>query len=116
MEANVLLFRCPNAKRSYGVRVQKMRDGDWYRTWAFKLSEKTARREGYDRSVIRGNLYATEEYPGCPYCGAKVFVMCGSCNKISCWDGTDRFTCPWCGVSSGVSEADDVFTVSTDGD
>ena len=116
MEANVLLFKCTKSKRAYGVRIQKMRDGDWYRTWAFKLSEGSAKREGYDRSVIKGNLYATEEYPGCPYCGCQGFVMCGHCQKIACWDGESSYTCPWCGTKSNISTAEDMFTVTANGD
>lgn len=51
-----------------------MRDGDWYRTWAFKLNDKLAKREGYELQSISGSLIATEDFPGCPYCGAHSFI------------------------------------------
>ena len=95
MEANIVLFKCSREKKYYGVRVQKV-DGDWVRTWAFKISEKNAKAEGYDVQPIRGNLYSTDEYPGCPYCSLKSFVQCNKCGKISCWGGETTLICPWC--------------------
>ena len=68
MDAKVLIFRCTRGKQPYGVRVQRMEDGDWWRTWAFKINFQVARDEGYDRNQIQGNLYATDEFPGCPHC------------------------------------------------
>lgn len=113
MEANILLFKCSKAKRIYGVRVQKMKDGDWWRTWAFKISPKQAQHEGYDRTPVQGNLNATEEYPGCPYCGANNFVQCGNCQKISCWNGETQLTCPWCGtIMNNIVVATDKFNVT----
>ena len=97
MEATVILAKCSKAKRTYGIRIQKMEDGDWHRTWAFPVDEKRACNEHYDETSVQGNLRATEKYPGCPYCGTKGFVQCGSCHKISCWNGESRMTCPWCG-------------------
>ena len=97
MEANILLFRCNNANQIYGVRVQKMGDGDWWRTWAFKVKAQQAKREGFDKTRVQGNLDATDEYPGCPYCGTHGFVQCGQCQKITCWNGETSMVCKWCG-------------------
>ena len=97
MEAVVILAKCSKNKSLYGMRAQKMNDGDWWRTWAFPVDERKAHKEGYDITNIQGNLYHTEDYPGCPYCGAKSFVLCNKCNKITCWKGETRLTCQWCG-------------------
>ncbi len=111
MEANIILFKCSRQSKYYGVRVQKVND-DWVRTWAFKISEKNAKKEGYDQQPIRGNLYATDEYPGCPYCGLKSFVQCNACNKISCWNGESSLQCVWCGNQmSNIVTATDEFDV-----
>ena len=52
MEASVLVMKCGLSRNTFGVRIQKMRDGDWYRTWAFKLNDKLAKREGYELQSI----------------------------------------------------------------
>lgn len=113
MEAAVILVKCSNGKRVYGIRTQKMSDGDWWRTWAFPVDEKRAKNEGYDETKVQGNLYHTEEYPGCPYCGTKNFVQCNKCKKISCWHGETRMTCPWCGNNmDNIVSATEKFHVS----
>ena len=97
MEAAVLVAKCPKHKLLYGIRTQKMNDGDWWRTWAFPIDEKRARREGYDQTIVQGSLNCTEDYPGCPYCKKTGFYECGSCHKIVCYSGESQVVCPWCG-------------------
>ena len=97
MEAAIILAKCSKQKKTYGIRTEKMSDGDWWRTWAFPISDRRAKNEGYDNTPILGNMYATKDFPGCPYCGAKSFVQCGKCRKISCWKGESSLPCNWCG-------------------
>ena len=112
MEAIVLLTRCTN-KQLQGVRVQKMQDGDWWRTWAFPANENRAKNEGYDKQQIQGNLYSTEEFPGCPYCGAKSFVLCNKCHKMTCWHGESVLDCAWCGNHmDNITTATEKFSLS----
>lgn len=96
MEVNILLIQCPSHHTAFGVRIQKMEDGDWWRTWAFPIKPRQAQNEGYDETQVKGTLKATKEYPGCPHCGARGFVQCCSCMKISCWRGEETLVCPWC--------------------
>ncbi len=96
MDATILMIHCYNQNRVFGARTERMRDGDWWRTWAFPISERIAHAEGYDKTPVRGNLYCTEEYPGCPYCGSKGFVHCNKCHKLTCWNGETKMVCPWC--------------------
>ena len=44
MDAAVILAKCYKTKKMYGMRSQKMNDGDWWRTWAFPIDEKRARK------------------------------------------------------------------------
>lgn len=114
MEASILLVKCPNNRKTFGVRIQKMNDGDWWRTWAFKLNETQAKSEGYDRTQAVGNLYSTEDYPGCPYCGTDGFVQCHNCHKISCWHGESSLKCAWCGETmNNIVSATEKFTVDS---
>lgn len=113
MEATVIMQICSQKKRHFGVRVQKMQDQDWWRTWAFEIDERRAKQEGYDVTPVQGNLNCTEEYPGCPYCGSFGFVQCGRCKKISCWNGETSMTCAWCNARlNNIVTATDAFTLS----
>ena len=75
MEASIVVMMCGTSKKLSGVRVQKMEDGDWYRTWAFPLNAKTASHEGYNQTRIHGSLKTIDGYPGCPHCGSKGFFL-----------------------------------------
>lgn len=113
MEAAIILAKCPKRKIAYGMRTQKMNDGDWWRTWAFPINEKRAHSEGYDETQVLGNLFATAEYPGCPYCGAKGFVQCNKCKKIACYSGEKSLICPWCGnLMDNITTATEKFSLS----
>lgn len=112
MEATVVMIKCSKTKKSFGARIEKKSDGDWYRTWAFPIDEHEAATEGYDKTQIKSFLPVTEEYPGCPHCGTHQFTYCHACNKLTCWNGEDYVTCQWCGNSSRVEIAKDKFDVS----
>ena len=115
VEANIILVKCLKAKKTFGMRVQKMNDGDWWRTWAFKIKESNAQSEGYDKNKVVGNLYSTEEYPGCPHCGTHGFVQCHKCKKLTCWDGETSLKCQWCGETlENIVTATEKFDVSGD--
>lgn len=78
-----------------------------------KYPKKSARNEGFDRNRIRGNMYETAEYPGCPYCGTHEFVQCGYCGRINCWNHEPSLYCSWCGkVMDNIIVAQDKFDVS----
>lgn len=115
IEANIVLLRCQKDKQTFGVRVQKMDDDDWYRTWAFKIKPGQAESEGYDKTVIQGHLRRTEEYPGCPHCGTHALVHCGYCNKLSCYNGEESLECPWCGhLMSGFTKNYEKIEIDSD--
>lgn len=115
MEAEVILAKCPKNNRTYGMRTQKMSDGDWWRTWAFPINEKKAHNEGYDITEVKGGLNPMEEYPGCPYCGTKGFVQCGRCRKLSCYNGEEQIVCKWCGNLMSNFVTSESFDVSGGG-
>ena len=113
MEAAVILAKCPRYKITYGMRTQKMSDGDWWRTWSFSIDENRAKKEGYDETKFRGSLWYTKEYPGCPYCESKGFAQCNTCHKLMCWNGETHMTCLWCGNElSNIVTATEKFSVS----
>lgn len=113
MEATVILTQCVKSRLLYGVRVQKMKDGDWWRTWSFPIDKKRAKNEGYDKEQVQGNLYCTDEFLGCPYCGTKSFVQCNKCKKLTCWNGEKKLDCPWCGEHlDNIVVATEKFNIS----
>ena len=99
IEAQVAIAKCKKSKKIYGVRMEKTSKW-WEYNWAFPISEKRAKAEKYESTEILGDIYPSEDYPGCPYCGAKYFVVC-DCKKLNCNNNRKMFTCEWCG-SKGV--------------
>lgn len=105
-EARITLCKCKETKRIYGVRMEKAQGG-WNYTWAFPISVDSAKREGYDITVLKGTLGKTSEYNGCPYCGEKYFVVCDNCRKLNCKIiSGDTFTCEWCGNTGRIVNYD----------
>ena len=104
IEATVIIAKCKKSQKTYGIRIERRRS-EWYKTWAFKINEKSARREGFDKTAINGKFIACEEYNGCPYCHSREFIKCG-CGKISCWNGEKIIKCIWCGANGEISRVD----------
>jgi len=123
MAASVILAKCGTHSGTFGIRVEK-RENDWVSTWAFRVDDSKARREGFDKTKIKGSFRSVDDYPGCPYCGGGELVQCG-CGKMICYKeggaygkierktGSNSFRCPWCGVK--IEEINEVesFTVKS---
>ena len=96
-EAVVVLAKCGEAHKTYGMRVERTGKDHWLITWAFPIKDIAAKREGYDKTSVRGAIEFAAEYPGCPYCGGKELTVC-SCGHLNCTIVRDgAFTCEWCG-------------------
>lgn len=114
-EATVILAKCKNAHKSFGIRVEKKDKNEWNCTWAFKITEKAAGNEGYSDTMVSGKIDIDKEYPGCPYCGSDCWFQCGKCGKLNCYSGEEsRVTCEWCG-STGDLRAADTFDLKGGG-
>jgi len=95
--AQVLLCRCNQNKKLFGITIEKRTDGDWNMMYSYPIDEQHAKSEGFDKTSITADIYSTTSYPGCPYCQKKNFVRCGTCGKITCHtNGTATNTCGWC--------------------
>ena len=120
MAANVLLAKCNAQNKTYGIRVEQ-RGTDWVSTWAFKIDETKAKREGFHKTKITGSFRPAPEYPGCPYCGGNNLVQCG-CGKMFCYNEnptnspeTNGLQCPWCGIKIQQIQTVESFTVNSGG-
>jgi hypothetical protein len=98
---------CPKANKYYGITVDYLSRDRFKFVWAFKVDLQKAHREGYDMTSVKGSVELDNDYPGCPYCGAKQYIFC-SCGAIACWHGEKTFTCPKCGISGEVSTVSSV--------
>ena len=99
----VVPARCGGRDRLFGVRMEELGRGRWAATWAFSLREDVAKREGYDARTLEGSFEVASGYPGCPYCEAGSFYVCG-CEVVVCWNGVDQVvTCPSCGSTGELS-------------
>jgi len=113
MAANVMMAKCAKSGQSYGVRVEK-RGNDWVSTWAFPISDKKAKNEGYDKVSIVGSLDGVDEFPGCPYCGSDGFFQC-RCGKMTCYKDQKSLKCPWCGNNITEIVTVEKLSVKADG-
>lgn len=103
-EAVIVLCRCGEVHKPYGIRAEKNSIDNWTFTWAFPMKEDSAKREGYDHASISGRIIFNDEYPGCPYCGGRRITVC-SCGHLSCTIvKTGLFTCEWCGLKGPVGD------------
>ena len=105
-EATVIIAKCKQSKLPFGIRTEKESDGAWYFTWAFKISEKAASREGYGSTLISGRVAFNNEYPGCPYCGSSTAFCCDNCGNLTCHGNKKTVTCAWCGSKGETVEAE----------
>lgn len=96
-EAVIVLAKCAHSHKTYGMRVEKNGKDNWNVTWAFPIKENSAKREGYDKTTVKGNIRFSDEYPGCPYCGGTQLTIC-SCGHLGCTVVNNGiYTCEWCG-------------------
>lgn len=103
MKVFIVLSKCTQSKRAYGIRVEDTGKNQWDCDWAFPVDEARAKREGYDRVQIKGTFSISPKYPGCPSCGNKSFFKCGKCSKLTCWDSNKKqITCAWCGTQGYI--------------
>ena len=103
-EARIAVCKCKETKKTYGVRFEKFGEY-WKYTWAFPVEESSAKRQGYEDTELKGGLIPDAKYPGCPYCGAKYFVVCGDCHKLNCNIGNSNiFRCEWCNEEGILSD------------
>ena len=119
MEATVVLCKCAK-QNTFGIRMEKRGD-DWHRTWAFKIDENRAKKEGFDKTVIKGGMIIDDKYPGCPYCKAYAFFQC-ECGRLNCFKEDTKevkdgemwdVTCNWCGKKVKVMTSS-TFEIKSD--
>lgn len=102
-EAVVVLCKCGEVHKTYGIRAEKNGPNQWIFTWSFPIKEDAAKREGYDHTSVKGNIAFSEDYPGCPYCGSKNWTVC-SCGHLNCTVlKNNTFTCEWCGAQGELT-------------
>ena len=112
-EPTVVACKCSNNK-TYGMRVEKI-DGDWVRTWAFKMDDRAAQSEGFDKLKISGSFECAPGYPGCPYCEGFSFYVCGRCGKVNCYHEGKKHKCGWCGRESSEFTSAEKLDLSSGG-
>ncbi len=108
VNAQIVLMRCKTNKKLSGIRIEQTENGSWKMNWAFPINEEIARNEGFDKTNLTADIYIDNEYPGCPICGAKGFVRCGSCGKLTCYDNEISLNCAWCSnFMDNITESDE---------
>ncbi len=102
----VVMATCQQTKLPFGITVHRI-EKDFQFEWAFKISASSAKREGFEKNKVSGNIYTSRDYPGCPHCGATTWYQCGRCKRFVCMKPEQKIvTCPECGNSGGVVVSD----------
>jgi hypothetical protein len=101
----VILAKCQKSKNNFGIRmehhIQKIDNRNvsvWMATWTFKIKTDTDLQNSSisTQQNLEGNFFLSDSYPGCPYCGNKKILICGSCNKPFCSsENQTEIICPW---------------------
>ena len=97
-EARIGLCMCREGRRPFGVRFEEY-ENEGKEPWAFAIKkEGTAEREDYDKTKLKGKIRWGSDYPGCPYCGCRGFIICGDCGGLNCnvHSNEEEFSCGWC--------------------
>lgn len=105
----------PGCAKAYGMRLEKTGHDRWRTTWAFPIKESSAKREGYDKVQVKGDISFADDYPGCPYCGGHGLTLC-SCGHLNCTILRNNiFTCEWCGTQGQIGDySGETITAGTD--
>lgn len=117
VNARVILARCSQTQKLFGIRMEEKPSGIWEMDWAFKLDEERAQTEGYNDEQLNVKCDFSYDYPGCPYCERTGWVQCGNCGNIVCYDSTkdeNGFDCPWCGEHRENFIDADEFNLNSD--
>lgn len=107
-DAFAVTATCEETHKCFGITVDKVHSNLYKFVWSFKIDKEKAKREGYDQVKVRGGIILDSDFPGCPYCGEKRFVVCSSCQKFFCHHGQRHVTCPNCGSSGEISIVEQV--------
>jgi hypothetical protein len=110
----VVPARCSHGNHLLCIRMEQVAPSQWMATWAFKVREDVAMREGYDARPLEGSFGFAPGYPGCPHCESCSFYVCG-CGMVVCWNGQDRVaTCPSCRSTSELIDRELVIRAHGD--
>ncbi|MBM6865530.1 hypothetical protein H6A66_10185 [Bacteroides caecigallinarum] len=105
-EEMVIMATCQKTKRTFGITAQK-EGNDYIFKWAFKLNAGTAKREGFEKNKVSGNIINSNEFPGCPHCGAQSWFQCGKCGRFVCMESDQKIVrCPECGNEGEIVYSD----------
>lgn len=110
----VLHGKCTSTGKSYLVKYgrseQRQNEDSPVDNALFNLIGSYAiTSENYEKfsgnSLISETIKSDKMFgmPTCPCCGNQFgVIVCGNCNKVSCYDGKGLHKCPWCGNQGEV--------------
>lgn len=104
----VVMATCQKTKKPWGITIEKKGAVCEFQ-WAFKISREKAGHEGFDKNSFHGQVNFSNDYPGCPHCGARGFYQCAKCKAIICYpqDIGETAQCPCCGNVAGFRDGND---------
>lgn len=113
-EAFATLAICGKSKQHFGITVDSVSKNKFVIVWSFKIDEEKAHREHFDQTKITGSFEIDQDFPGCPYCGAKRLVVC-QCGALICYNGEEKITCPKCGRIGTIKKVAEYISIKGGG-
>lgn len=107
-KAFAIMAMCEETGKEFGISVDPRGNNTYAFCWGFKIKEGQAKREGFDKTQVRGSVMYDEGFNGCPHCGSKQFYICRRCGRVICWHGEESVTCPNCGITATLQAAREV--------
>lgn len=106
-EAFAIMAMCDKTQQPYGITIDP-KGNDLKFVWAFKIDKAKAHREHFDGKHVRGSISLDKNFPGCPHCGGKQFIICSNCGTILCYHGQRTFICPNCAAHGEITTVDTI--------
>lgn len=102
----ILVNRCGGKGNLFLSKFSK--DGNGFRgEGAWLVDEESYNRLGGGKgAAAKVDTGLLDDLPPCPVCGNEGLVHCGKCGGLSCYDGSGKASCPWCGQKSAVENCD----------
>ncbi|MDO4318733.1 MAG: hypothetical protein Q4C48_11100 [Lachnospiraceae bacterium] len=100
--------QCGTAKQTFYPRFDLGADDSWVLTYGVKELPTGQQVSSAENSRLELSKMRNGPQYKCPWCGNKELAWCGSCGKMTCYNGVDRHSvCSYCGergrIKGGLS-------------
>jgi hypothetical protein len=101
-EVRFVPAKCMIKRGAFLIKLM-VTDESWIIEDAFLDGSAVGMSSEYETTLFSlGKQFDASKFT-CPLCNAKTFTQCGSCDRLTCWDGREVAECAYCGISGKPS-------------